>query len=355
MGRQSTMKTRADFFISFFRGIPARFAAAAPRRGPGRALRGALLAAACLALLPSAEARASEMRVITFGGGGLNGNYFAVARAVCDLINQQGRQDIYCSPEATSGSIYNVFGLQSGELDFALVQSDLQRQALTGEGVFTGVEGLSDLRAVMALFPEAATLVVRRDGQITSPLDLEGKVVDLGQPNTARRYMMDRLVTALDLAPTFFKEVRAYAGNAGLDALCAGQIDATILVLGHPNPGLAARLAECDLKLAVMRGPLINAFIEANDDYSAYAIPPAIYAGMPAPVPTFSVSATLMTRADVDDDIVALVTEAILTSLDRLHRDVAVLPNAAKPFERMDGLTAPVHPAALALLQQKAD
>ncbi len=73
-----------------------------------------------------------------------------------------------CSPEATPGSTYNMEALRNRQLDFAIVQSDVQNMALTGEGPFAGKPAFSDLRSVMSLYPETLTVLSRPDAHILS-------------------------------------------------------------------------------------------------------------------------------------------------------------------------------------------
>ncbi len=72
--------------------------------------------------------------------------------------------------------------LRTRQLDFAIVQSDVQNMALTGEGPFVGKPAFSDLRSVMSLYPETLTVLSRPDAHILSLGGLVGKRVDIGLP-----------------------------------------------------------------------------------------------------------------------------------------------------------------------------
>ena len=60
------------------------------------------------------------------GTGELNGVYYPVGKAICQIVNRDlSTHGVRCSPEATPGSVYNVGGIQSGGLEFGIVQTDV--------------------------------------------------------------------------------------------------------------------------------------------------------------------------------------------------------------------------------------
>src|SRR5215472_10175972 len=60
------------------------------------------------------------------GTGEMNGVYYPLGGVICSIVNQNLRASgVRCSRETTPGSVYNVDALRSGELEFALVQSDV--------------------------------------------------------------------------------------------------------------------------------------------------------------------------------------------------------------------------------------
>ena len=117
-------------------------------------------------LAHASTALAADLRLVTFGGATLTGNYYAIASAICARVNDLGREDLRCSPEATPGSLYNLQAMKRGELDFALVQSDWQRAAVFGTRGFEDEGPMIALRSVMSLYQEALTLIARRDANV---------------------------------------------------------------------------------------------------------------------------------------------------------------------------------------------
>ena len=66
----------------------------------------ALLMAVLLAL--SAPLRSQDLTFFTVGSGELGGGYYVAAAALCDAVNRAEHGAMRCSPEPTSGSLYNL-------------------------------------------------------------------------------------------------------------------------------------------------------------------------------------------------------------------------------------------------------
>jgi len=91
-----------------------------------------------VAVVPPA-ARAGEEVFASVGTGELNGVYYPVGKAICEIVNRDLSIDgVRCSPEATPGSVYNIHAIQSGELEFGIVQADVNFNAYKGEGAWVG-------------------------------------------------------------------------------------------------------------------------------------------------------------------------------------------------------------------------
>ncbi|TNH37677.1 TAXI family TRAP transporter solute-binding subunit [Paracoccus haeundaensis] len=298
----------------------------------------------------STAAQALDPRLYTIGSGDVNGSYYAAATALCQETNR-AEAALRCSPEATPGSIYNMEALRNRQLDFAIVQSDVQNMALTGEGPFLGKPAFSDLRSVMSLYPETLTVLSRPDAHILSLGGLVGKRVDIGLPASGRQATAMRLLTALGLDRTDFRALLELSTGTGLDELCAGRIDATVLILGHPSSVVDRAINECDARLVNISGPEVRAFIEANDDYVYSSIPRSVY-GKKGRILSIGVLATLVTRTDMPDDIVAAIIKNTIANLPSIGVSAAVLEKLSVRDMQESGLAAPLHPAAAAMFAE---
>lgn len=294
--------------------------------------------------LPRADSQ--EMRLFTIGTGGIGGGYYEAARAICDAFNRSEGPGMRCSPEPTAGSLYNLAMLRQGQLDFAFAQSDWQSAALDGEGPFAADGPMTELRSVMALYPEMITILARRDAGIETIADLTGKRLDIGQPGSGRNASLSHLLLMLDLEPADFAMLSELPAESAMAELCAGRIDAVILVVGHPNTAVGRTLKSCDVTLVPFEGPEIDAALEAAPEIRRAVIREGTYPQSTSDVPTYAVVATIVTRADVNPEIVERLVAGTLANLPEIAVRTPVLRGVTPSTMRTDGLTAPLQPGA---------
>jgi TRAP transporter TAXI family solute receptor len=306
-----------------------------------------LLCALALAVCGD-SAEAQDLTLFTLGSGDVAGSYYASASAICDVINRTERGAIRCSPDPTSGSMYNLSALRSGELDFAYVQSDWHREAVLGTGPYAALGPMENLRSVMSLYGETVTLLVRNESGIDGFADLKDKRVDLGPPSSGRRGTVNRILSALGFVSTDFASVSELPSGNAMESICQGTIDATVLVLGHPNGGVARTIADCGARLVPLSANERSAIILDNPDMQPSAVPAGTYGDSFEAVPSVSVTATIVTRASTDPAIVEVLVRDTLANLPALARLAPVLANLEPAKMRKSGLSAPLHPGAAA-------
>jgi uncharacterized protein len=109
---------------------------------------------------------------VSIGSGEMTAVYYPAAKAICQAIfSELRKQGFWCSAETTPGSAYSVERVASGELEFAIVQSDVLFAAYKGIGRWDG-KPVTELRSVLSLFPELVTVVARADANIHTMADL---------------------------------------------------------------------------------------------------------------------------------------------------------------------------------------
>ncbi len=285
----------------------------------------------------ASPAPAQDIDFFTLAAGDIGGNYFATARAICNVVNRADVGKLRCSPESTPGSVYNLDALASGQVDFAIVQSDWLETAEKGIGTFAQNGAMPDLVGVIALYQEQVTILVRKDSQIAGPKDLIGAIVDLGPPASGRRVTGERVLAALDVTLKQMKAVSELSSGAAIDELCDGKIDAIVLVTGHPDASVARALRDCSAELLPF-GALDQATLAATGAlYSRSSIPAASYGPDFVAVPTVAVTATLVTRNKPDSAAIPrakAVLSAIRDNKVALVNRVPVLAglNTAAPW-----------------------
>jgi TRAP transporter TAXI family solute receptor len=300
------------------------------------------------ALLTAGWGTAQADTFITIGTGGVTGVYYPTGGAICRLVNK-GRKEhgVRCSVESTAGSIYNVNTIRAGELDMGVVQSDVQYNALNGEGEeFEGQGPFEDLRAVFSVHPEPFTVVARADAGITTFDDLKGKRVNIGNPGSGQRSTMEVLMAAKGWTMDDFALASELKSAEQAQALCDNKVDAMVFTVGHPSGSIQEATTTCDTVLVPVSGAEVDALVSENPYYSKAVIPGGMYRGTDGDTDTFGVRATFVTSAAVPDEVVYEVVKAVYENFDDFTKLHPAFANLNKEEMMSASLSAPLHPGA---------
>lgn len=294
----------------------------------------------------------AQQKFITIGTGGVTGVYYAVGGAICRLVNKDRKQhNIRCSVESTGGSVFNANAIKGGELDFGLLQSDVQFQAVKGTGAFK--DGPVNLRAVFSVHPEPFTVLVRADSGIKTFADIKGKRFNVGNPGSGTRSAAEELFKALGWK---FSDL-ALAGELKADehgpALCDNKIDGFFYGIGHPSANIQDPTTACGAKLIPITGPAIDELVKKNSYYARATIPGGMYKGNPDPTQTYGVLATVVVSANAPDDVVYAVVKAVFDNLEEFKKLHPAFANLNPKTMVKDGLSAPLHPGAIKYFKEK--
>ena len=303
-----------------------------------------VLVAAGLALGGAAQA---QQTFITIGTGGVTGVYYPTGGAICRLVNK-GRKEhgVRCSVESTGGSVYNTRTIREGELDFGVVQSDVQSAAMEGVRAFDGDEPYGDLRAVFSVHPEPMHVMVRADSGIESVGDMAGKRVNIGNPGSGTRVLAGVLMEAAGVTPDDFSLAAELKSSEQAAALCDGKIDAAIWAAGLPNGSSMEATSTCDIKLLDLTTSGMDKVLAENPAYAAADIPGGMYPGNDGDVASWGPKATFVTDANTSDDVVYVLVKAVFENFDDFKKLHPAFGRLTEEQMIKDGLSAPLHPGA---------
>jgi len=190
-------------------------------------------------------------------------------------------------------------------------------------------------------------VLARPDAGIVTLADLRGKRIDVGHPASGRRATIMRMIDALGFGPADFAAMLELPTGAAIDELCAGRIDATVLIMGHPNATVARATEDCGAVIVPVRGPQVEAVFGRGSDYVEATIPAVAYPALTADVPSYAVTAIMVTREDIAADLVEALVADTLASLPELAVRAPVLQVLSPELMKSRGLTAPMHPGAV--------
>jgi len=285
---------------------------------------------------------------VTIGTGGITGVYYPTGGAIARIVNKKKDEyGIRCTVESTGGSVFNVNAIMSGDLEFGVVQSDRQYQAINGLAEWEEKGPQTDLRAVFSIHPESITLVAAEDAGINSMEDLKGKRVNIGNPGSGQRQnSIDALEAAginweTDLTAESVKAAEA----PGLLQDC--RIDAFFYTVGHPSGAIKEATAGAR-KVKFVPITTVDTLLEKYPYYARATIPVSLYPGATndSDVETFGVKATFVTSAKVPDEVVYAITKEVFENFEdfkKLHPAYSTLTKEGM----LEGLSAEIHPGAM--------
>jgi TRAP transporter TAXI family solute receptor len=304
------------------------------------------------ATLPSVAT--AQQRFITIGTGGVTGVYYPAGGAICRLVNRdRAKHNLRCSVESTGGSVANVNLLRTGEIEFGVVQSDVQFFATKGDGPMKKDGAFSDIRAVFALHPEPFTVVARKEANIAKFEDFKGKRFNVGNPGSGTRSSMEELLNAMGWKLGDFSLASELRPDEHGSALCDGKIDGFFYGVGHPSANIQDPTTICGAQLVSLTGPAVQKLVSERPYYAVATIPGGMYPNNAKPTTTFGVQATVVSSAKVPADVVYAVTRGVFENLDEFKKLHPALANLKPDNMVKDGLSAPLHEGAAKYYREK--
>ena len=261
-------------------------------------------------------------------------------------------QAMPCVAVSSEGSVANIRRIESGKSTFGLSQTDVAYAAFHGEGPFVAAGPDPRLRMLIALYPEAFTVVARADAGIHDFQDLRGKRVGIGKSGAGYTFTRDVVLgvygwTISDLEHGL--ELKPAEQN---QALCGNKVDAIIFEAGHPNGLTQEATTGCKARLVRVAGPPIDRLLATHSYYIASVIPGGMYTGNPDDVPTIGTQAVLVTSSNQPDELAYAVVKAVFENFAdfrRLHPALSTLDiKDMVPSEAV----IPIHPGALSYYRE---
>ena len=285
---------------------------------------------------------------VTIGTGGITGVYYPTGGAIAKMVNAKRKQyGIRATVESTGGSVFNVNAIMAGDLEFGVVQSDRQYQAIKGIANWKDKGVQKDLRAVFSIHPENVDLIVAVESGINSVQDLRGKRINIGNIGSGyRKNAIDALTAnGLDYKKDFHAESIKAAESPGL--IQDGRIDGAFYTVGHPS-GYYKEATSGRKKVKFV--PITNIESLLNK-YPYYAKSVTLMQHYPGAandkdIPTFGVKATFVTSIKVPEDVVYAITKEVFENFDKFKKLHPAYVGLTKE-SMLAGLSAPIHPGAM--------
>jgi len=324
-----------------------------------KSLAAAALTATVFAVGTMGHVNAQDMKFFRIGSGSAGGSYYPIAGLISQSISSPpgsrkcedggpcGVPGLVSIAQSSNGSVANVNGIKSGQLEAGLTQSDVAFWAHSGTGLFEGQEAFSGLRAIAALFPESIHVVAAKNSDIKTVNDFKGKTVGLGAQASGAlvgaRFIIDAygLKEGDDFTPELIHSARS------AERIKDGQADAFITVTGYPQSAITELTASVGAKLVPVDGEARKKIVDSYPFYAPNVIPGGVYAGNPDDTQTIAVSGVLVTSIEQDEEMVYQITKALFNKTSqKLFKNGHAKGKDINLETAMNGLGVPLHPGA---------
>lgn len=236
----------------------------------------------------------------------------------------------------TAGSVANIQRLQSGDADLGFALADVAYTAFNGRGVDFPAPA-SRLRALAVLHPSAVHVLVPADSKAQSIADLRGKI-GVGPAGSGTAVTSALLLNAFGVPQQSITN-RALPFISASDALASGELDAAFVVAADPVDAVQ-RATNAGARLIEIGGDRVSTLRSEYPFLRPGTIPAGTYRKEPRAIQTMLVDVLLLTRQDLDDELVRRVTSALFDVLPQLAADHDFL-------RMMDARRAPATPIPL--------
>ena len=264
---------------------------------------------------PAETTVAAPSAKLTMGTGGEAGTYYAFGGVLGGYVTQN--TDISVNVVSSGGSAANITGIVvDGIFDLATVQSDVMTYAFNGTNSFAESGALDGFRVLGGLYAETVQIVTTNP-DIKTVADLKGKNVCVGDVGSGTYFNAVDILAAYGMTLDDIKPKYESFG-ASTESLRDGKIDAAFTTAGAPTPSIVDLATTNSVYLVSIDDEHMAGLLEACPWYASYTIPGGTYKGLDTDAVTVTVKATLVCRADLDDDVAYAIVSTIFNNTDAI-------------------------------------
>lgn len=314
---------------------------------------------ACTAALgiSASSALAQESHQYIMGTATTGGTYYPVGVALSTLVKVKLEPEtgIALSAISSAGSSENLKLMDEDQAQFGILQGLYGAYAWEGEGPVP--KAYKNLRSVSMLWQNVEHFVVNNDrvdsGTIGDMTNLYDESFSIGARNSGTEGSGRYILGQLGIAPDEMNI--AYLGyGPSADALQNGTIDGMNIPAGVPASAVTRAYANADgdittLDVTEEQLKKINSKFEL---WSTYDIPAGTYPNQDAVIQTIAQPNILAARADVPDEDVYAITQAMYENLPFLN-NIHPATRAMALEKAITGLPMPLHPGAARFFEEQ--
>ena len=286
---------------------------------------------------------------LVFASGGTSGTYYPVAGAIAQVW-ENNVEGVSVNVQATGASAENLNLVNQGDAEIAIVQNDVMYYANTATEGFSNAAPNEGFLTLGTVYPEVCQLVVDANAGIETVADLKGKSVSIGAFGSGVESNAKQILAAAGLSTDDIK-VQNLDFAESASAIKDKAIVAAFITAGAPTTAVTELATTNDIKVLSLDQATIDALCDQYSYYTPYTIAADVY-GADEDTQTVAVKATIIVKADLDEELVYNLTKGLFENLD------AVAAAHAKGNEMslegaVEGVSVPLHPGAAKYFEEK--
>ena len=259
----------------------------------------------------------ADMSIVKIATGELSGYYYPAGGAIAEIVNKKAvKNGFRCVVEIGKDSVSNVDAITSGDVDLAIVQSDVLYNAFMGLGAWKEQGPQSGVRAVFGLFVESVTVVASGDLGIDNIKGLKNKLVYLGGPDSDTRAIAYKALSASGIDCK--KEILEFDKVPNVTTFYSKRkIRAFFKTTSHPDYDISYAISSVPGTRFISIGHL-ESILKDRPYYTKTFIPISAYPGVAnqKDVETFGTRAILIASSNVPSPVIYTITKEVFENIE---------------------------------------
>ncbi len=256
---------------------------------------------------------------LSMGTSSVGSAFYTLAVGMADIVGREAK--ISLTAEPIGGSDANLRALRAGRVDLALLNADSAVAGFTGTGQFAK-EGKIPIRLIAQGQLSLRQVVARAAAGIRTPADLANKRFIMRRKALGELEVLgNRLLAAYGVPVSSVTIVETAETSDAVEALKIGSADAAIIPGGVPSSQLSDLSQATDVVFVSLPPDKLEAILaDMGPAFRPGVIPAGTYRGQNADVTVPAMTAVLVARADLPEEMVYGITKALFTNGDRISK-----------------------------------
>lgn len=291
------------------------------------------------------------------GSGTPSGSWYIIAEGVAEIIRKAlPSSSVTVVP---GGSDANIAMLQRGEVDIAITATDSAESAKNGWGAFLEPIPLNDIKSIARLFDSKVQFVILESLRVNSIEEIRQKRIPIklsvGNRGSGMEKCAARLLEEYGIT---FKDIENWGGRIvyfgqpeSIRMLGDGQLNGFITQTIAPLINLTELAMKRNFKILPIGSDVIESLVKKYN-YTPSIIPQGTYPSVIEDIPTLCVANGLSVSGMLDEQIVYLVTKALVENIDNLKQIHSQIGNITSDYMNHE-MVFPIHSGALKVYNEQ--